>query len=138
MRVKEDADDYRYFREPDLVDLAPDQSWQDRIRAGLLPMPAERRQKLAALLSDLSVAHLDAVEVVINLGLDDLVMRAVDGGVDVTLAISRAANELAASIDEVKNFSSRVFYRDAAHGTTRRTLGDPSKDCADGTSDARR
>jgi aspartyl-tRNA(Asn)/glutamyl-tRNA(Gln) amidotransferase subunit B len=109
MRVKEDADDYRYFREPDLVDLAPDQSWQDRIRAGLLPMPAERRQKLAALLSDLSVAHLDAVEVVINLGLDDLVMRAVDGGVDVTLAISRAANELAASIDEVKNFSSESF-----------------------------
>jgi aspartyl-tRNA(Asn)/glutamyl-tRNA(Gln) amidotransferase subunit B len=109
MRVKEDADDYRYFREPDLVDLAPDQSWQDRIRAGLLPMPAERRQKLAALLSDLSVAHLDAVEVVINLGLDDLVMRAVDGGVDVTLAISRAANELAASIDEVKNFSSQSF-----------------------------
>jgi aspartyl-tRNA(Asn)/glutamyl-tRNA(Gln) amidotransferase subunit B len=109
MRVKEDADDYRYFREPDLVDLAPDQSWQDRIRAGLLPMPAERRQKLAALLSDLSVAHLDAVEVVINLGLDDLVMRAVDDGVDVTLAISRAANELAASIDEVKNFSSQSF-----------------------------
>jgi aspartyl-tRNA(Asn)/glutamyl-tRNA(Gln) amidotransferase subunit B len=109
MRVKEDADDYRYFREPDLVDLAPDQSWQDRIRAGLLPMPAERRQKLAALLSDLSVAHLDAVEVVINLGLDDLVMRAVDGGVDVTLAISRAANELAANIDEVKNFSSESF-----------------------------
>jgi aspartyl-tRNA(Asn)/glutamyl-tRNA(Gln) amidotransferase subunit B len=109
MRVKEDADDYRYFREPDLVDLAPDQSWQDRVREGLLPMPAERRQKLAALLSDLSVAHLDAVEVVINLGLDDLVIRAVDGGVDVTLAISRAANELAASTEEAKTFSSESF-----------------------------
>ena len=109
MRVKEDADDYRYFREPDLVDLAPDQAWQDRVRAGLQPMPAERRQKLAALLNDLSVAHLDAVEVVINLGLDDLVERAVDGGADVTLAISRAANELAANMDAVKNFSSESF-----------------------------
>ena len=109
MRVKEDADDYRYFREPDLVDLAPDQSWQDRVRAGLPPMPAERRQKLAARLIDPTSAQLDAVEVVIDLGLDDLVERAIDEGVSATLAISRAANELAASIDEVKNFSSESF-----------------------------
>jgi aspartyl-tRNA(Asn)/glutamyl-tRNA(Gln) amidotransferase subunit B len=109
MRVKEDADDYRYFREPDLVDLAPDQSWQDRVRAGLLPMPAERRQKLAARLSEPTPAQLDAVEVVIDLGLEDFVERAVDEGVDVTLAISRAANELAAGIDEVKNLSSESF-----------------------------
>jgi aspartyl-tRNA(Asn)/glutamyl-tRNA(Gln) amidotransferase subunit B len=109
MRVKEDADDYRYFREPDLVDLAPDQSWQDRVRAGLSPMPAERRQKLAARLIDPTSAQLDAVEVVIDLGLDDLVERAIDEGVSATLAISRAANELAASIDEVKNFSSESF-----------------------------
>ena len=109
MRVKEDADDYRYFREPDLVDLAPDQSWQDRVRAGLPPMPAERRQKLAARLVDPTSAQLDAVEVVIDLGLDDLVERAIDEGVSATLAISRAANELAASIDEVKNFSSESF-----------------------------
>jgi aspartyl-tRNA(Asn)/glutamyl-tRNA(Gln) amidotransferase subunit B len=38
MRVKEDADDYRYFREPDLVDLAPDQAWQERVRVGLPPV----------------------------------------------------------------------------------------------------
>jgi aspartyl-tRNA(Asn)/glutamyl-tRNA(Gln) amidotransferase subunit B len=109
MRVKEDADDYRYFREPDLVDLAPDQSWQDRVRRGLAPMPAERRQKLSARLSDPTPAQLDAVEVVIDLGLDELVARAVDEGVDVTLAISRAANELAASIDVVKNLPSESF-----------------------------
>ena len=109
MRVKEDADDYRYFREPDLVDLAPDQSWQDRVRAGLPPIPAERRKKLAARLIDPTSAQLDAVEVVIDLGLDDLVERAIDEGVSATLAISRAANELAASIDEVKNFSSESF-----------------------------
>jgi aspartyl-tRNA(Asn)/glutamyl-tRNA(Gln) amidotransferase subunit B len=109
MRVKEDADDYRYFREPDLVDLAPSQSWQDRVRAGLPLMPAERRKKLAARLSDPTPAQLDAVEVVIDLGLDELVERAVDGGADVTLAISRAANELAASIDQVKNFSSESY-----------------------------
>jgi aspartyl-tRNA(Asn)/glutamyl-tRNA(Gln) amidotransferase subunit B len=109
MRVKEDADDYRYFREPDLVDLAPDQAWQERVRAGLPPMPAERRQKLSARLTEPTPAQLDAVEVVIDLGLEELVERAVEGGAQVTLAISRAANELAASIDEVRNLSSESF-----------------------------
>src|ERR1019366_6616191 len=73
MRVKEDADDYRYFREPDLVDLAPDDAWQDRVGAALPPMPAERRQRLAERLIDPTTAQLDAVEVVIDLGLDQLV-----------------------------------------------------------------
>jgi aspartyl-tRNA(Asn)/glutamyl-tRNA(Gln) amidotransferase subunit B len=109
MRVKEDADDYRYFREPDLVDLAPDQAWQERVRAGLPPMPAERRQKLSARLTEPTPAQLDAVEVVVDLGLQELVERAVEGGAEVTLAISRAANELAASIDEVRNLSSESF-----------------------------
>ena len=109
MRVKEDADDYRYFREPDLVDLAPDQAWQERVRAGLPPMPAERRQKLSARLTEPTPAQLDAVEVVVDLGLEELVERAVEGGAEVTLAISRAANELAASIDEVRNLSSESF-----------------------------
>jgi len=109
MRIKEDADDYRYFREPDLVDLAPDQTWQERVRAGLPPMPAERRQKLSARLSHPTSAQLDAVEVVIDLGLEELVERAVDGGAEVTLAISRAANELAASIDNISNLSSESF-----------------------------
>ncbi len=109
MRVKEDADDYRYFREPDLVDLAPDDAWQARVREALPPMPAERRHRLTERMSDPTTAQLDAVEVVIDLGLDQLVHAAVDGGADVALAISRAANELAAGIDDVKNLSPESF-----------------------------
>jgi aspartyl-tRNA(Asn)/glutamyl-tRNA(Gln) amidotransferase subunit B len=109
MRVKEDADDYRYFREPDLVDLVPDQAWQDRVRAALPPMPAERRTKLAARLSDPTSAQLDAVEVVIDLGLEDLVNAAVDAGAEATLAISRVANEVAANIEQLANLSTDSF-----------------------------
>jgi len=109
MRVKEDADDYRYFREPDLVDLVPDLAWQDRVRAALPPMPAERRQKLSARLSDPTPAQLDAVEVVIDLGLEELVNAAVDAGAEVTLAISRVANEVAANIEQVTNLTSDSF-----------------------------
>ncbi len=46
MRSKEEANDYRYFPEPDLVPLAPDAAWQERVRASLGPMPADRRAAL--------------------------------------------------------------------------------------------
>jgi aspartyl-tRNA(Asn)/glutamyl-tRNA(Gln) amidotransferase subunit B len=109
MRVKEEADDYRYFREPDLVDLIPDQAWQDRVREALPPMPAERRSALQQRLADPSPALLDAVEVVIDLGLDPYVTAALDAGVDAELAIARAANEIAGDLDGAANLSVESF-----------------------------
>ncbi len=50
LRSKEEANDYRYFPEPDLVPLAPDPVWQDRVRGSLGPMPADRRGALVAAL----------------------------------------------------------------------------------------
>jgi aspartyl-tRNA(Asn)/glutamyl-tRNA(Gln) amidotransferase subunit B len=105
MRVKEEADDYRYFREPDLVDLIPDQAWQDRIRDGLSPMPAERRAVLSRRLDDPSPSLLDALEVVIDLGLDDYVTGALDAGVEAELAFARAANEIAGDLEHADNLS---------------------------------
>ena len=105
MRVKEEADDYRYFREPDLVDLVPDQAWQDRVRDGLKPMPAERRAVLTLRLVDPAPALLDALEVVIDLGLDPFVVAALDAGVAPEPAIARAANEIASDLDGVDKLS---------------------------------
>ena len=105
MRVKEEADDYRYFREPDLVDLVPDQAWQDRVRAGLKPMPAERRATLSKRLRDPSPSLLDALEVVIDLGLDDFVVGALDAGIDADLSFARAANEIAGDLEHADNLS---------------------------------
>ena len=42
LRVKEDADDYRYFLEPDLVPLAPSAEWIEQVRASLPSLPAEQ------------------------------------------------------------------------------------------------
>ena len=47
-RVKSDADDYRYFPEPDLVPVAPGREWVEEIRAGLPEMPAAKRRRLKA------------------------------------------------------------------------------------------
>jgi aspartyl-tRNA(Asn)/glutamyl-tRNA(Gln) amidotransferase subunit B len=46
-RSKEEATDYRYFPEPDLVPLAPDPEWVQRLREGLPELPAARRRRLA-------------------------------------------------------------------------------------------
>jgi aspartyl-tRNA(Asn)/glutamyl-tRNA(Gln) amidotransferase subunit B len=47
-RSKEEAQDYRYFPEPDLVPLAPPAAWVEEIRAGLPELPSARQARLQA------------------------------------------------------------------------------------------
>ncbi|MDQ7858311.1 MAG: Asp-tRNA(Asn)/Glu-tRNA(Gln) amidotransferase subunit GatB [Armatimonadota bacterium] len=47
-RSKEEAQDYRYFPEPDLVPLEVDEAWLERVRASLPELPAARRDRLMA------------------------------------------------------------------------------------------
>lgn len=46
MRSKEEAHDYRYFPEPDLLPLIVDQEWQQKIRSKLPELPEARRKRL--------------------------------------------------------------------------------------------
>ena len=48
MRSKEEAFDYRYFPEPDIPSLEPDDVWVDEIRASLPELPRARRERYAA------------------------------------------------------------------------------------------
>ncbi|AOY55882.1 Asp-tRNA(Asn)/Glu-tRNA(Gln) amidotransferase subunit GatB [Candidatus Rhodoluna planktonica] len=45
-RPKSDADDYRYFPEPDLVPVQPSKEWIEEIRSSLPENPAQRRKRL--------------------------------------------------------------------------------------------
>ena len=47
-RPKSDADDYRYFPEPDLVPIQPSKEWIEQLRKTLPEKPAERRKRLQA------------------------------------------------------------------------------------------
>jgi len=110
LRSKEEANDYRYFPEPDLVPLAPDAAWQDRVRGSLGPMPADRRSVLvAALGGDPSVAEVDQINAVVDLGLDGLVNAASDAGAPAALALVRAANEVAAQSEAGLRLDAAAF-----------------------------
>lgn len=45
-RVKSDAEDYRYFPEPDLVPVAPDPAWVEELRENLPELPSARRRRV--------------------------------------------------------------------------------------------
>ena len=75
-RVKSDADDYRYFPEPDLVPVAPSREWVEEIRANLPELPAARRRRL---LDEWGISDLEMRDI-INAGLLDPVEATVVAG----------------------------------------------------------
>jgi aspartyl-tRNA(Asn)/glutamyl-tRNA(Gln) amidotransferase subunit B len=85
LRSKEDADDYRYFLEPDLVPLAPDPEWIARVRAELPVLPAARRSALAAATGQ--PADSEAVMVVVERGQDAYVLAVGEAGGDTARAL---------------------------------------------------
>ena len=95
-RSKEQAEDYRYFPEPDLVPVAPSKEMIEQIRASLPEKPSVRRKKLqeAWQVPDKEMAAM------INADVLDLVEATVKLGTDPTRArgwwlgeIARIANE---------------------------------------------
>ena len=103
MRSKEEANDYRYFQEPDLVPLDPSADWIADVAASLPPMPSERRRALSAATDATLAANSDAVMTVVDLGLDRLVLAAVYSKTHERVlnasgaqrALNHAANDLA-------------------------------------------
>ncbi|MFM8648983.1 MAG: Asp-tRNA(Asn)/Glu-tRNA(Gln) amidotransferase subunit GatB [Actinomycetota bacterium] len=85
LRTKEDADDYRYFLEPDLVPLAPETSWIEAVKAALPMLPRERRARLASATG--APADGEAVMVVVERGQDDYVLDVASHGADAARAL---------------------------------------------------
>ncbi|GAB2474866.1 Asp-tRNA(Asn)/Glu-tRNA(Gln) amidotransferase subunit GatB [Jatrophihabitans fulvus] len=75
-RSKEEATDYRYFPEPDLVPMAPDPAWVEQLRAGLPELPAARRARLR---DELGLSDDDLAKMT-NAGVVDLVGATADAG----------------------------------------------------------
>jgi len=76
LRSKEEAFDYRYFPEPDLVPLAPPAEWQERVRASMPELPSARRRRLV---EEWGISDHDA-GVLLTSGLADYAGAAVAAG----------------------------------------------------------
>ena len=68
MRSKEQAHDYRYFPEPDLLPLVVDAQWQKEIRRMLPELPEARRKRMV---SDYGITEYDAQVLTVNQQLAD-------------------------------------------------------------------
>jgi len=95
-RSKEEAQDYRYFPEPDLVPVAPSPEWVEELRAALPELPAARRARLQAEwgLTDLDMAALS------NAGALELVEQTVAAGASAADARKWWLGELARRANE--------------------------------------
>ena len=103
-RSKEQAEDYRYFPEPDLVPVAPDAAWIEVLRQGLPERPSIHRKRIQAawavpdkeMAAMINADVLNLVEATVNLGADPTKARSWWLG-----EISRIANEKASSIADL-------------------------------------
>ena len=96
MRSKEDAHDYRYFPDPDLLPLVLEASWVEEIKAGLPELPDDKKARLQ---SQYGLTAYDAGVLIIEGARADYFERAAAGR-DAKLVANWTTNELLARLDK--------------------------------------
>jgi aspartyl-tRNA(Asn)/glutamyl-tRNA(Gln) amidotransferase subunit B len=93
LRSKEEAEDYRYFPEPDLVPLVPEAAWVEQIDAALPALPAARRATLAVAAG---VERTDeGVVIAVERDLDALALAAIERAADPARVLTHVEHNLA-------------------------------------------
>ncbi len=103
-RSKEQAEDYRYFPEPDLLPIAPSRDWVEELRAGLPEMPSVKR---ARLMLEWQISEFE-LQTLANSGAIELVESTIAIGVDASAArkwwtgeLLRVANEQGLELEQL-------------------------------------
>jgi aspartyl-tRNA(Asn)/glutamyl-tRNA(Gln) amidotransferase subunit B len=103
-RSKEQAEDYRYFPEPDLVPIAPDAAWVEQLRRELPESPSLRRRRLQEAWGFTDLEMRD----VVGSGAVELIEETVAAGSSAAAArkwwlseLSRRANEAGVALADV-------------------------------------
>ncbi|KSU61633.1 glutamyl-tRNA amidotransferase [[Bacillus] enclensis] len=93
MRVKEGSDDYRYFPEPDLLNLHIDQEWMDRVRAEIPELPDARKQRYV---EEMGLPAYDAMVLTLTKEMSDFFEETVGEGADAKQASNWLMGEVSA------------------------------------------
>lgn len=83
MRVKGDADDYRFFPDPDIPPLHIDENWKERIRKEIPELPDARRERYV---NDMDLPAYDAEVLTATKEMSDFFEETVELGADVKQA----------------------------------------------------
>ena len=97
MRSKEDAHDYRYFPEPDLMPFEPTDAWLAEVRARVPELPLQRKQRL---MRDFGLPAGDAQVLTDNLELGRYFESAASGYKNPKAVANWVINNLAARLSE--------------------------------------
>ena len=98
MRGKEDAHDYRYFPEPDLMPLEISREWVEEIRAKMPELPEAKRQRYMSL----GLSEYDACVIVEQMPLAMFFDKVLELGANPKIAVNFLMGEIAAYLKENK------------------------------------
>jgi len=97
MRSKEEANDYRYFPDPDLLPVVIDDELLKNIKKGLPELPAEKK---ARFIDTLGLSEYDAENLTSQKAMADYYEIIIDKGADVKLSANWVMGELSASLNK--------------------------------------
>ncbi|HYG22464.1 MAG TPA: Asp-tRNA(Asn)/Glu-tRNA(Gln) amidotransferase subunit GatB [Verrucomicrobiae bacterium] len=98
MRTKEDAHDYRYFPDPDLMPLEPSESWLEEVSRRVIELPLARKQRL---MSTYGLPATDAEVFKSNVALGDFFEGIAKSAKNPKLAANWIINNLQAKLGEL-------------------------------------
>lgn len=96
MRVKEGSDDYRYFPEPDLVELYIDEEWKARLRSEIPELPDQRKKRY---IEELSLPSYDAAVLTVTKEMSDFFEATLKEGADPKQASNWLMGEVSAYLN---------------------------------------
>ncbi|PFD72175.1 Asp-tRNA(Asn)/Glu-tRNA(Gln) amidotransferase GatCAB subunit B [Bacillus cereus] len=97
MRVKEGSDDYRYFPEPDLVELYIDDAWKEEVRASIPELPDARKARYVA---EIGLPAYDAHVLTLTKEMSDFFEATVADGADAKLTSNWLMGEVLAYLNK--------------------------------------
>ena len=110
MRSKEDADDYRYFPDPDLPPLVVDDDMLQAARNALPELPLARRERYV---ETMGLSHYDAIELTKERELSEYFERTVNAGAKAKPAANWLLSELLSKVPDVRSLADASVKPDA-------------------------